>query len=111
MKTIDPKGRFICLAVLLCFQASADLMADRDREAKQARLDAACEAAREEKLAPMREGFVEECVREGHQRSREACEDFYADFGAQSGNRAPLFFDLPECVEAFDFQNSQRRSR
>ena len=58
--------------------ASTEALADRDRDRKQAELDAACEA-------------------------------FYSDFGAQSGNRAPLFYDLPECVEAFDFQNSHRR--
>lgn len=104
-------GSVLSLAAVLFFCVSADLMANRDRQEEQARLDAACEVAREEKLAPMREEFVEECVREGHQPSREACVNFYADFGAQSGNRAPLFYDLPECVEAFDFQNSQRRSR
>jgi hypothetical protein len=32
---------------------------------------------------------------------------FYSDFGAQSGHRAPLFYDLPECVKAFEYQNSQ----
>ena len=100
----------ILAVALLSALAPNDALASRDREAEQARLDALCEEAREKKLAPMREEFVEECVREGHQRDRQACVDFYADFGAQSGNRAPLFYDLPECVEAFDFQNSQRRS-
>lgn len=95
------------MLVLVCDAA----LADRSRDQEQARLDAICEEAREKKLAPMREEFVEECVREGHQRDRQACEAFYADFGAQSGNRAPLFYDLTECVEAFDFQNSQRASR
>lgn len=89
--------------------ACADGMADKDREQKQAALDAACEAAREEKLAPMREQFIEECVENREQPDRRSCELFYSDFGAQSGDRAPMFYDLPECVEAFDFQNSQRR--
>ena len=96
------------LPTIFCFMAATDASADRKRDEKQAKLDAVCEQAREVKLAPMREEFVEECVTEGQQRDRESCEDFYADFGAQSGNRAPLFFDLPECVEAFEFQNSQR---
>lgn len=81
----------------------------KDRVHQQAELDAACEAAREKKLAPMREQYIEDCVKNEEQRDRRACEVFYSDFGAQSGNRAPLFYDLPECVEAFDFQNSQRR--
>lgn len=96
------------LAALLAL-ASTEGLADRDRDRKQAELDAACEAAREKKLAPMRKQFIDECVEKKEQSDRRSCEVFYADFGAQSGNRAPLFYDLPECVEAFDFQNSQRR--
>lgn len=88
-------------------QAQADR--ERDREARQAELDARCEQARERKLAPLRAQYVEECVREKHYSTRRECEVFYADYGARSGNRAPLFYDLPECVEAYDFQNSQRR--
>jgi hypothetical protein len=94
---------------LMLLLLSSDGMADRNRDQKQAELDAACEAAREKKLAPMREQYIEECVKNGEQPDRRSCEVFYSDFGAQSGNRAPLFYDLPECVEAFDFQNSQRR--
>lgn len=97
------------LTFAVCFIAVTDVLADRNRDAKQAELDAICEQAREEKLAPMREQFVEDCVKNKEQPDRAACEVFYADFGAQSGRRAPLFYDLPECVEAFDFQNSQRR--
>lgn len=82
---------------------------DRNREAKQAKLDEACEAAREAKLAPLRAQFVEECVREKQRSSRQECEVFYSDYGAQSGNRAPLFYDLPECVEAFEYQQSERK--
>ena len=95
--------------VLMLLLLSSDGMADRNRDQKQAERDAACEAAREKKLAPMREQYIEECVKNGEQPDRRSCEVFYSDFGAQSGNRAPLFYDLPECVEAFDFQNSQRR--
>lgn len=97
--------------VTSCLAVPAQAASESDREAKQAKLDEACEQAREQKLAPLRAQFVEECVREKHQSSREACEAFYADYGARSGNRAPLFYDLPECVEAFDYQNSQRRPR
>jgi hypothetical protein len=71
---------------------------DRD----QVRLDAACEAAREQKLAPLRAGFIDECVEKEQRPDRAACERFYADFGNQSGSRAPLFYDLPECVKAFE---------
>jgi hypothetical protein len=71
---------------------------------EQAKLDAACEAAREKKLAPMRAGFIEECIEKKQRPDRAACERFYADFGNQAGNRAPLFYDLPECVKAFEYR-------
>lgn len=98
----------LALVLMACLVPFADAARESDRAAKQAKLDAACEAAREKELAPLRAKFVEECVREKQQQSREACEAFYADYGAQSGNRAPLFYDLPECVEAFNYQKSQR---
>ena len=49
------------------------------------------------------------CVRD-EGKDRAYCERFYADYGAATGNRGPLFYDLPECEAAFDYQNSQRRS-
>jgi hypothetical protein len=55
----------------------------------------------------MREQYIDECVKNEEQPDRESCEVFYSDFGAQSGHRAPLFYDLPECVKAFEYQNSQ----
>ena len=82
---------------------------ERDRQARQERLDAQCEAARELKLAPERAVFVEKCVEEGRRGDRAACERFYRDYGAQSGGRAPLYYDLPECVEAFEFRRSYRQ--
>jgi hypothetical protein len=100
---------YILLIVLMLILSSSDAAAGRDRDQKQAKLDAVCEQAREKQLAPMRAQFVEECVQNKEQSDRKACETFYADFGAQSGRRAPLFYDLPECVEAFEYQNSQRQ--
>lgn len=87
-------------------------LADKDREAKQAELDAACEAARQSKLEPMRRELVQQCVDEKQFDSREECETYFSDYGARSGGRrhgrAPLFYDLPACVEAFDYANSER---
>ncbi len=80
-----------------------------DREPTQAQLDAECEAARERKLAPDRAKYIEECVRDKVKDSREACERFYSDYGARSGNRAPLYYDLPECMRAFEFRKSHRQ--
>jgi hypothetical protein len=86
------------------------LQADPDREQHQAHLDAACEAAREKALAPLRKLHIEQCVRDEEQPDRATCEAYYSDYGAKAGGRAPLFYDLPECVEAFEYQNSERES-
>lgn len=83
---------------------------ETDRDAQQALLDAECEAARERKLAPERDKYIDECVRDKVKDSREACERFYSDYGARSGDRAPLYYDLPECVSAFEFRKSYRQS-
>ena len=88
----------MALTILVALPAHAANNSDRE----QAKLDAACEAAREKKLAPLRAGFIEECVEKKQRPDRAACERFYADFGNQAGSRAPLFYDLPECVKAFE---------
>ena len=80
-----------------------------DRRTTQAEIDAECEAARERKLAPERAKLIEECVLRDGRGSRERCERFYSDYGAQSGRRAPLYTDLPECLRAFEFRKSHRR--
>lgn len=95
---------FILTTLLL----AAPALAKESREEKQARLDGACEVARQKKLAPMRKQFVEECVANKEMPNREECERFYADYGNRMGGRAPLFYDLPECEAAFDFRQGVR---
>lgn len=84
-------------------------------EAELKRLDAldqACEAAREKKLAPLRAARIERCVREDR-RSREECTAELANWGqtqgTKQGARAGLFYDLPECVAAFEARQQYRR--
>ena len=91
-----------CILMLLLSNVAAD---EKDRVIKQKDLDEACEVAREKKLAPLRQQYVEECV-EKQKKDRAYCERFYSDYGAQSGNRAPLFYDLPECEEAFEYRKN-----
>ncbi len=93
------------LVLLLAFSAGANDAVDEE----QARLDAECEAAREARLAPERERHIEECVETGQRPDRASCERFYADYGNQSGNRAPLYMDLPECVKAFEHRRQGDR--
>jgi hypothetical protein len=80
-----------------------------------AELQQRCEDAREEKIAPLREAAIEECVSSRRStRGRAECERIYADFGEGGGivggaRRPPMFLELPECVEYFEARNRQRR--
>ena len=98
------------ISIILMLVLIGPALAKESREDKQARLDGACEVARQTKLAPLRKGFVDECVANKELPNRKECERFYSDYGNRMGGRAPLFYDLPECVTAFDFQQSQRSS-
>lgn len=83
-------------------------LAQESREDKQMRLDANCEVARQKKLLPMRKQFIDECVANKELPSLAECERFYADYGNRMGGRAPLFYDLRECEEAFEYRQSAR---
>lgn len=85
----------------------ADELGD-ERNRKQAALDAACEAARLEKIIAERARLTEECVRTRLLPDRETCERFYSDYGESAANQAPLFYDLPECEKAHEYRNSYR---
>jgi len=100
----------ILILIALALPSHVPVLAKESREQKQDRLDGVCEVARQKKLAPLKAGFIEECVANKELPSRKECTRFYADYGARMGGRAPLFYDLPECVKAFEFQQSVRES-
>ncbi len=76
-------------------------------------LDRTCEAARAAKLAPIRAELIDTCVKVD-KRPREACEAEFANYGdtrrtARGKAVAGLFYDLPECVAAFEARSKYRR--
>lgn len=97
---------FVITPFILMLLLSNVAANEKDRVIKQKELDEACEVVRENKLAPLRQQYVEECVQKKQKKDRVECERFYSDFGAKSGKRAPLFYDLPECVEAFEYRKT-----
>ena len=99
MKNIQVLLFIVMISILI-----SPAQARESREEKLARLDAACEVERQKKIAPMREKHTAECVSNKELPSLEECERFYADYGERMGGRAPLFYDLPACVTAFEFQ-------
>ena len=96
------------LSMILVLLLVGPVLAKESRQEKQAQLDGTCEVARLKKLIPMRKGFVDECVANKELPNRKECERFYADYGNRMGRRAPLFYDLPECVTAFEYRQSAR---
>ena len=82
---------------------------EAERQARQAELDAACEAARQKKIIVEKAKHVEECVEKKQRPDRAACERFYVDYGARAGAQPPLYYDLPECVKAQGYRTSYRQ--
>ena len=73
-------------------------------DSSQAELDAACEQAREKKLAPLRQNMVQECIAKG-EKSADECNRYYAEWdGGRGAGQSKRFYDLPECERAFDNQ-------
>ena len=75
-------------------------------------LDRRCEDAREERIAPLREAEIEQCI-ETETGDRQWCEAFWADYGdarrTESGHLIPrMFHDLPECNEAWEERNRRQ---
>lgn len=100
----------VASVLLFAFVLSAPVpvIAEDDRVATQQTLDAACEAARERKLEPERAMYAQECVQRKMKDTLEECQRFYSDYGARIGDRAPLYYDLPECVAAFNYRQDYR---
>lgn len=93
-----------CLSV--CMQVDASTKTERERNAKLKKLDQQCEQARQKKLTPIKEKFTQECIDEG--KDPDYCQKRHADYGHRVGKRPPLFYDLPECIEAFEFRKAYR---
>ncbi len=78
-------------------------------EMSLADLDRRCEDAREERIAPLREAEIVNCI-QTETGDQAWCETFWADYGdprrTVSGALIPrLFHDLPECIEALEERN------
>ena len=94
-------GMLVLALSLTCLAADTE----EERQARLAELDAACEVARLEKLIPLRQKHVEECVSKKERPDRASCERYYTDYGNGTGNQR-FFYDLPACEIAFEFFKS-----
>ena len=99
----------LCLLTLSALAAGPSMLrADASLDELRQR----CQAARESKIAPLREKAIQECMStQRSSRTREDCERLNEGFGEGAGSRPGMFIDLPECVEYFDAQDRQRTDR
>ncbi len=77
---------------------------------EQAKLDAACELAREKELVPLRQQMTAQCIAEG-KKDKQQCEAEYANYNGRTGNKQLPFYDLQECEQAFKKRQGSNRNR
>jgi hypothetical protein len=105
------QGRQLIVLLLCAFTLQAQGAFKQDEEAfakRQNVLDHQCEAARNEKLQPIREASFRECMTKT--RGSNAEKDCRRKTGGENGNRiggSPRFYDLPACVEAFEHRRKR----
>jgi hypothetical protein len=104
----------LAAAAIATLLAAPVALAQSEAELKRLdELDRKCEAARAARLAPIRAELIDKCVKVDR-RPREACESEFARYGDTRATGpgkavAGLFYDLPECVEAFEARGKYRR--
>ena len=70
---------------------------------EQAKLDKACEDARDIALKPRRKEIYLEC-RQKFKKSKAICKEEAKVFNGNRINGAPMFYELPACEKAFKFR-------
>jgi hypothetical protein len=91
---------FICILIIPVFSSAAT----------DPKLDAACNAAREEKLAPERKALIQECVKQG--KSQSTCSSYFSSYGDATGNSGNYtvrkYDELKECEAARNARSDHR---
>lgn len=106
----DEAGKFtVLLLCVLTVQAQGAFKKEEEAFARrQSELDRQCEAARAEKLAPLREAAFQDCM--NAKRSSRSEAECRRKTAGENGNRVggtPRFYDLPACVEAFEHKRQR----
>lgn len=76
-------------------------------QGSQAELDRKCEDARQIALAPLKQKVFEECLEKGREES--VCKSEADEYNGARAGRGPMFYDLPECDEAFNYKKNNGR--
>jgi hypothetical protein len=97
------RRRGFAIATMLVLGNPALVLADQASDV--AALEAQCEAERDAKIKPLRDGEIAKCKADQH-NDPAYCERFWKDYGnsmrgATGGTIPRMFSDLPICVAAF----------
>jgi hypothetical protein len=88
--------------------ATGAIAADQTDAARQAELDRLCEAARDDKLAPIRADIYAECL-DGKKGDQGYCRRYADGYNGERIGGSARFYELPECEAAFQFRNRNRK--
>ncbi|MGY3875140.1 hypothetical protein ACW5XA_18345 [Aeromonas dhakensis] len=96
------------LVLLLGCALSLPLLAAvEDRDAKQAKLDAACQQAQQQLVEQGKQQRIDACIKAGGKAAK--CQQEFASFGQREGNKRPDLNNLPPCQQADDYRKSYRQ--
>lgn len=83
------------------------LAAVEDRDAKQAKLDAACQQAQQQLVEQGKQQRIDACIKAGGKAAK--CQQEFASFGQREGNKRPDLNNLAPCQQADAYRRSYRQ--
>lgn len=99
----------MAVVLIVSVVSQAQQYTEKERRDTQRRLDEACEAARNVELEPLRRDIYKRCMERRNDES--FCQADAEHYNGQRLRAAPMFYDLPECVSAFEYRKSHRVRR
>ncbi|WOX54066.1 hypothetical protein R2E40_08100 [Aeromonas sp. CD] len=97
----------IAILLLGCSLSASLLAAVEDRDARQAKLDAACQQAQQQLVEQGKQQRIDACIKAGGKAAK--CQQEFASFGQREGNKRPDLNNLPPCQQADAYRKSYRQ--
>ncbi|MCC0180369.1 hypothetical protein [Aeromonas hydrophila] len=97
----------IAILLLGCSLSASLLAAVEDRDAKQAKLDAACQQAQQQLVEQGKQQRIDACIKAGGKATK--CQQEFASFGQREGNKRPDLNNLAPCQQADAYRKSYRQ--
>ena len=97
----------IAILLLGCSLSASLLAAVEDRDAKQTKLDAACQQAQQQLVEQGKQQRIDACIKAGGKAAK--CPQEFASFGQREGNKRPDLNNLAPCQQADAYRKSYRQ--